>query len=322
MKNLVSIIIPVYNKEHFIKKCLQSVIAQTYQEIEIIIIDDASTDYSLSITQKAAIQDSRIQIYKNEENLGLLKSRYKAIDLAKGNWTTFADADDWLEPDAIKNLIETAIRLDVDMVQMRHQRRMKGLAVKYFETFNPELTDRKIMGEEFYSLASYVGMDSHITPSCWGKIYKTDLLREAKRLNFNQFWGEDQILNINYLRQARSIAFINYIGYNYRWGGETSNYKYTMLEEFKNVHRLKLLMGQNPTDVNREIIMLLRYHIRQMITEMGWTKEAIAHTMQNETKDKIWENAGLKESIEEIIEQESESIQKKPIKYFAKRLLR
>lgn len=290
--------------------------------MEIIIIDDFSTDSSHDICHATSQQDSRIRLIRNEQNIGHLKSRYIGINHAKGNWIVFADADDWMESDAVARLYDAAISLKVDMVQMRHQRRMNGMAVKYAESFNPDLCGRKISGDEFYALASYVGMDSYIAPACWGKIYKTELLKEAKQLNFNQFWGEDQILNINYLRHARSIAFIDYIGYNYRWGGETSHYKFTMLEEYKNVHRIKRLMGQNEQCLSEEIISLLRYHIRQLITELGWTSEAIAHIMKDEMKDPVWQKAGLNQPIEQIIAEESESIQKNPLKYLAKRILR
>lgn len=322
MAELISIIIPIYNKQRFIRKCLQSVLNQTYSNTEVIIIDDCSTDNSYDICKQAAEVDSKIRLYRNSENIGHLRTRYIGIQKSKSNWITFVDADDWLENDAISRLYENAIDLNVDMVQMRHQRRMKGVAVKYYETFDSQLCGRKICNDEFYDLISYVGMDSHISPSCWGKLYKTELLKEADRLNFNQFWGEDQIFNINYLRKARSLAIIDYIGYNYRWGGETSNYKYTMLEEYKNVHNMKRLMGQNIDCLNREIIILLRYHIRQLITELGWTPKAISSIMQDEIKDPIWKRAGLEGSIDDIIEQEHEDVQKSHFKYIVKRLLK
>lgn len=322
MAELISIIIPIYNKQRFIRKCLQSVLNQTYPNTEVIIIDDCSTDNSYEICKQAAETDSKIRLYQNRENIGHLRTRYIGIQKSKSNWITFVDADDWLENDAISRLYENAIDLNVDMVQMRHQRRMKGVAVKYYETFDSQLCGRKICSNEFYDLISYVGMDSHISPSCWGKLYKTELLKEADRLNFNQFWGEDQIFNINYLRKARSLAIIDYIGYNYRWGGETSNYKFTMLEEYKNVHNMKRLMGQNIDCLNREIIILLRYHIRQLITELGWTPKAISSIMQDEIKDPIWKRAGLDESIDDIIEQEYEDVQKSHFKYIVKRLLK
>lgn len=322
MSELISIIIPVHNKERYLSKCLKSILSQTYFNTEIIIVDDYSTDNSHEICIEASRYDNRIKLYRNKKNIGHLKSRYEGLKHIKGNWVIFADADDWMEIESIERLYEAATRLDVDMVQMRHQRRMNGIAVKYAEVYDPDLCDRKISGEEFYRLSSYVGMDSYIAPSCWGKIYKKELLKEAKQINFNQFWGEDQILNINYLRHARSIAFIDYIGYNYRWGGETSKYKFTMLDEYKNVHIMKRLMGQDESRINNEIINLLRYHIRQLITELGWTEDAIKSVMSEEMKDPIWQKVGLTESIEDILQQETETMQRNPIKYIAKRILR
>lgn len=322
MDSLISIIIPIFNEEKYLDRCLHSVINQTYSNIEIIIIDDCSTDASRYIYQKFIDNEPRARVYRNDENIGLLKSRYKGIDRAKGEYIIFIDGDDWIEPEAVERLNEAILKYEADMVQMRFRRRFGSVTSQYSETFDASICHRRITGEELYKLSSYIGMRSIITPSCWGKIYRSDILREARRVEFDQFWGEDQILNINVMRSARAIAFIDYIGYNYRWGGRTSKYKYDMLSEYKKVHNLKLLMGQDETATKAELVALLRYHIRQLITELGWTKEAIIHFLQQEMNDPIWEKAGLDDSIEQITMQEANEIHRNPIKYITKRLLR
>lgn len=100
--SMVSIIIPVYNTEEFVEEAVRSIMNQTLQDIEIIIINDGSTDNSLSIIRKLANEDDRIQIY-SRENKGLSATRNQGIYLAKGKYLYFMDSDDYLEPDALES---------------------------------------------------------------------------------------------------------------------------------------------------------------------------------------------------------------------------
>lgn len=320
---LVSVIVPIYNKHKCLHRGLHSILAQTYPNMQIIVVDDCSTDSS-PIKAKRILADCHNHlIIHNDKNLGLLKSRYIGISRAQGTYTTFMDADDWMEPKAIELMVEAMLTYNTDLVQIRNQRRMRGVAVKYQEQFSTELSSRLIEGEEFRELASYIGMDSYIHPACWGKLYHTRKLREAAHMDFNQFWGEDQIFNIQYLRECRSMVFCDYIGYNYRWGGQTSSsYKFSALKEYKYVHNLKRMFGQNEARINAEIIMLLRYHIRSLFTELGYTREAIVMIMNDELRDPLWRQAGLDVSCEELVNAEYNEIQRSPIKYIAKRLLK
>lgn len=105
MKNeLISIIIPAYNNEKYIGKCIESVLNQTYQNIEIIIINDCSTDNTEDVIHKYLIKDDRISYYRNENNIGVGYTRNKGIELAKGKYIYFLDSDDYIEPNAIFDL--------------------------------------------------------------------------------------------------------------------------------------------------------------------------------------------------------------------------
>lgn len=98
-KNKISVIVSVYNTEKYLEKCLDSVINQTYQNLEIILVDDCSKDKSLKIMEKYANKDKRIVIIKNEQNLGLANSRNKALDVATGDYVGFIDSDDYIYED-------------------------------------------------------------------------------------------------------------------------------------------------------------------------------------------------------------------------------
>lgn len=111
----ISIIIPVYNPGKFINKCLNSIIHQTFKNIEILCIDDGSTDNSLNILKEFQKNDKRIRIF-SQENLGAAASRNLGIENSKGNYILFVDADDWIEEDMCEKLYNHAEHLGSDMV--------------------------------------------------------------------------------------------------------------------------------------------------------------------------------------------------------------
>ena len=111
----VSIIIPIYNAEKYLEKCLDSVVGQTYANLEIIMIDDGSTDSSYSICQCYAEHDDRIKLI-HQKNAGISAVRNKGLELSTGDYIFFIDSDDWIDADTISVLVDIAIKEDADMV--------------------------------------------------------------------------------------------------------------------------------------------------------------------------------------------------------------
>jgi len=114
IKGLVSIIVPVYNSEKFLEKCLNSLVRQTYSNIEIIIINDGSKDNSLEICNNFSAFDNRFVIV-NQKNSGVSISRNKALDIAKGEYITFVDSDDWVEEDYVLTLLNNLLSNNVQI---------------------------------------------------------------------------------------------------------------------------------------------------------------------------------------------------------------
>jgi succinoglycan biosynthesis protein ExoO len=112
--NKVSIIIPAYNTENFIKRCIDSVLNQSYQNFEIIIVDDCSTDNGMDIVRQ--FEDPRIRVYLNKKNCGPSFSRNRGIRLAKGSYIAILDSDDWWDKDRLKIMIDFVVRKNADMV--------------------------------------------------------------------------------------------------------------------------------------------------------------------------------------------------------------
>ena len=126
----VSVIIPVYNDEKYIRQCVDSIIGQTYRDLEIILVDDASSDTSLAICEAYAADDDRIKVIHHKQNSGLSKSRETGFKQATGEWICFMDHDDCMNPRAIAHLMAYADE-SVDIVAARY----KNILNKDFEQY-------------------------------------------------------------------------------------------------------------------------------------------------------------------------------------------
>ncbi len=113
--SVVSVIIPVYNNEKYVEKCIRSVMRQTYTELEIIVINDGSKDNSLNILNKLAEEDARIKLI-SQENSGVAAARNKGLDIASGEYLTFVDGDDYISLDYIEKLYQFAQQKDIEML--------------------------------------------------------------------------------------------------------------------------------------------------------------------------------------------------------------
>ena len=113
---MISVIIPVYNVEDYLHVCINSVLRQSYQDFEIICIDDASTDSSLEILEYFAQKDSRVKILKNDSNKGQGYSRNKGLGMAKGKYISFLDGDDWFSPNTFEISIKKIKQDNLDFL--------------------------------------------------------------------------------------------------------------------------------------------------------------------------------------------------------------
>ena len=188
----ISIIIPVYNVEKYLGNCLDSIINQTYSNIEIICVDDCSTDNSLSILHSYAAVDQRIKIIAKEKNEGTLAARKSGVLSASGQYLTFVDDDDYLERDACEKIIELLQNNQADIIQFTvgvndysNDERTKAWLEKHLTPTPGFLSGREIL-ESFF-----VRRDN--ATSVWGKVYATELCKMACTYipDFHCCLGED-----------------------------------------------------------------------------------------------------------------------------------
>lgn len=281
--NIVSVIITAYNKERTIKRAIDSILNQTYHSLEIIVIEDKSTDGTLSRCQE---YNNDINLVCHKENKGLYLSRLEAIKYAQGDFITFVDADDWLEPNAIFQCITTNRNSQADIVQMKMNRCLSKWNVKI--PINNKYNKNRAIDSCLY--------DQRIFPvSCCGKLYRKDLLMQAEYIDFNGFWGEDRILNLAIYNQKPQTAINHKAIYNYQWGGESVNsFKEGVLNDYVSVFETKRIWAkQNGYDryiplMKQELKNLLFYYVRHMIDSENYTKDEIITFLGYELANTPW----------------------------------
>lgn len=212
-KELISVIVPVYNAEKYLQKCLDSILEQTYQNLEIIIINDGSTDNSGQICQEYEKKDARI-IYIEKENSGVSNTRNAGMDRMTGTYVTFVDSDDWVEPNYVNFLYEKVIDHKADIVVGNYTSFNESNSVFYFHTsadYYEKVYDNKSIIPCLYDSKELL-KSALIVP--WGKIYKKAIINNF-RFPIDRI-GEDALFNLKVLLDSKNIVYVNKSAYIYR----------------------------------------------------------------------------------------------------------
>lgn len=192
---MISIIIPVYNVEKYLPQCLDSVINQTYSDLEILIVDDGSTDCSGAICDK--YKDERFQVY-HTENHGLSAARNYALDRAHGDYIAFLDSDDWLEETAMEQFITMAETTGADIVACRFFQEYVGKTV---EPGGPE-SEFIVEGSD---ILSTMVIDHKLTEDVWNKFYRASIFDSIR---YPEGWiFEDKATTYKLLQKASVLAY-------------------------------------------------------------------------------------------------------------------
>ena len=232
MKKL-TIIIPTYNSEKYIEKCIISILKQTYTNLEIIIIDDNSSDNTYEICQKIQKNDLRIKLLRNSKNVGVSITRNLGIDIATGEYITFVDSDDYIEENLYEKLIEKIENENIDIAMCN-----------FYMELNSK--DTRINGEnkkmvlDKGKILDYMFLPDYYCGFVWNKIYKTDIIKSNNlRFDNNIFICEDMLFNCQYIGKIEkgfytTAKLYHYIQrtnssynrkYNERWKTVTQAYE-------------------------------------------------------------------------------------------------
>ena len=205
---MISIIVPVYNVEKYIRKCLDSIIGQTYTDLEIILVDDGSPDNSGAICDEYAKNDSRIKVI-HKQNGGLSSARNAGLDVASGEFVTFIDSDDYIEADTISSVVDAISQKQVEIVLIREKQvNQKGETTKKVGDKPTNTTFYK--GKDF--LVELV-LGKQINGAC-DKFYKRECINNL-RFEEGRHHGEDMLFNVQYLDCVNTVGYVDSIKYSY-----------------------------------------------------------------------------------------------------------
>ena len=224
MYDLISIIVPVYNVEQFIDRCIKSLINQTYRNIEMIFVDDGSTDQSLVLCQKAAKKDDRIKVF-HQDYKGVSASRNYGLARADGNYIMFLDGDDEAAPNYVEKLYATLKENDLDIAQCCLIRVKNGCRVNELPV---EDGVKRFSGIEMQM--RIFNRDRYFTMCLCGKIFKKELF-EGLRFPEGRI-NEDESLIYLLMYRAKYVGVIDDYLYYYHYNGDS------ITEKPYNIHRL------------------------------------------------------------------------------------
>lgn len=235
----ISVIVPIYNVEKYLERCLESIVNQTIKELEIILINDGSNDGSYQIACTYASKDSRVTLLVNEKNIGQGLSRQKGLVHAKGEYVTFVDSDDFIELDMYENLYRKAKEKDYDVVGSDFtyvfqdgKRITNAICREKIEKLNNTyILDRLLSSEQ----------NNFIPNSLCNKIYKLEFIKENKIeiLSERFLFLEDLVFNINFFACRPTVAWIPQSYYNYmlRKGSTMYSYRSHFVDRYKMMNR-------------------------------------------------------------------------------------
>lgn len=205
---MVSILVPVYNSEKYLRQCLDSIVNQTYKDLQVVIVDDGSIDNSLSICREYADKYEFIEVY-HQGNAGVASARNALLDKARGDYTIFIDSDDWIEPDMIEGLLHYITEYDLDIAICGSVSEYNDSATAVDTSYCSPLIDNR---EE--AVKKFI-LHKELNGSLWNKLVLTSLfhnLRFAKDI----WYGEDALMMWQVLQRVNRIGTVLTAYYHYR----------------------------------------------------------------------------------------------------------
>lgn len=249
----ISVIIPVFNVECFLERCIDSILAQTLNDIEIICIDDCSTDNSFEIISKYAGQDSRLRVYQNKKNIGQGLTRNRGIDLANGEYIAFVDSDDWIESDMYESMYAVTYLKKYDLICC-------NLIYDFPNGISeaPIMPESKLIDLDFLineSIAPSIKLFSSNSPC--DKLYKREYLQKLE-LKFESeriFLYEDKLFNLTLFSSNPSFFFVPKVLYHYsiRHGSTMTSYKADLVSKYFIMYDKIMMLLFDKNMINNEV---------------------------------------------------------------------
>lgn len=212
----VSVIIPIFNAEKYLEECLNSIIAQTYNRLDIILVNDGSSDKSLEICNKYELEDKRVRVF-TQNNQGVSVARNLGLDYIKGEYVTFSDSDDIWEKSGIEKLVLSIEKNNTDLAVG---------AYNLYDHIKKSKTKVSYLDKEVYSIKDYLyflnrGKTSPFFGSQCNKLYKKEIVNTV-RYQEGVSYAEDYLFNLGILKKVNTISNVEEVVYNYRLSRENA----------------------------------------------------------------------------------------------------
>lgn len=214
---MISVIVPVYNAEKYLKCCIESILRQTYEIFELILVDDGSTDKSGEICDQYANIDCRIQVI-HKVNGGSVSARYEGVRIAKGEYTVFVDADDWIEENELEYLFGFIDNQDIDMIEFGYIKEHNNISENRHSALCEGVYTQEIIWENINKCIYEEPFPVRTIDYCmWNKIIKTDLCKAVLcEIDPKIKIGEDAAFVFELIHRVENIRIIYRKLYHYR----------------------------------------------------------------------------------------------------------
>ncbi len=254
MESVISIIVPIYKVEKYLRQCLDSVVNQTYRNLEIILIDDGSPDRCGEVCDEYAAKDPRVRVI-HKPNEGLSAARNDALEITTGDWILFVDSDDWLEPNLCEEALCTAQAEDVDILMYDLIKEDPNIGSRRVYAFPESFVSDDcalVFGMQLSALNRYYSPISTAWSQGfpWDKLFRSELiLKNGLRFATNVKANEDVIFALHAFQFANRIGYIPKPFYHYRMNQASIGHKFTPdrveidLEIYREMKRIGELYG-------------------------------------------------------------------------------
>lgn len=274
MKSTISVIVPIYNCEKYIVRCINSICSQTYKNIEIIIINDGSTDNSRKICEKMRLRDRRIRLF-NIKNNGVSNARNYGIECSTGDYLMFIDADDYIEENMCECLLKIIETKDVDLVVSK--------AIVEDENGNMLRKPCIKKSQTIYWDSNYNFQKEQACFVCWGILYKRDCIGNI-RFNRKFSVGEDTLFFYTVLNKCKKYFITDSIFYHYviytisASNGCIDDRKYTEILAWKEIQKL---ISKKDEALYDSLLVAIEYRARLLF------RKSYNSSISKEKKDEL-----------------------------------
>lgn len=268
---MISVIVPVYKVEHYLDECVQSILDQTYADLEVILVDDGSPDRSGAMCDSWAERDSRVRVI-HKANGGVCSARNAGLDAARGDFITFVDSDDWLDPGMYAAMMEKAQKFECDVVLCDCVKEHPVKPSLYTHPIRPGFYDRTALETEYFPhLLMMENVEYPATISNWLLLFHRKLVEELRYLTGVRY-SEDLLFGALLLYRANSFFYMKGDAfYHYRMNPTSATHRFVpdKWNDYLKLHDgIREAFGSTKFDFSRQIDLCLLFFLYNAVGDL------------------------------------------------------